>query len=90
MNRNNIPLILMLVAGAVTCIITFVKNYSVLSKLDSLLIVQLILYFLGSGLKWTLDQLYKQNDEKSKEEGEVIEKETEGGTAKKETKNQLK
>lgn len=77
MNRKNMPLILMLVAGAVTCIITFIQKYSVLSKLVSLLIVLLVFYFLGSLLRWTLDYFDKQNEKKSKEEGEVIKKETE-------------
>lgn len=78
MNRKNMPLILMLIAGAVTCIITFIQNYSVLGKLVSLLIVLLIFYFLGSVLRWTLDYFDRQNEKKSKEEGEVIEKEAEG------------
>lgn len=84
MNRKNMPLILMLVAGGVTCIITFIQKYSVLYKLVSLLIVLLIFYFLGSILRLTLDRFDRQNEEKSKEEGEVIEKETEG-EAEKET-----
>lgn len=75
MNRKNMPLILMLVAGAVTCIITFVQNYSILGKLLSLLIVLLIFYSLGSLLRWTLDYFDEQNEKRSKQEGEVIEKE---------------
>lgn len=75
------PLILMLTAGAVTCIITFVQKYSVLGKLTALLVVLVIFYLLGSILRWTLDYFDKQNEEKSKEEGEVIEKETADETA---------
>ncbi len=77
MNRKNMPLILMLVAGAVTCIITFIQNDSTLRKLVSLLIVLLVFYFLGSLLQWTLDYFDKQNEMKNKAEGEVIEKENE-------------
>lgn len=77
MNRRNMPLILMLVAGTVTCIITFIQKFSILNKLVSLLIVLLIFYFLGSLLRWTLDYFDQQNEIKSKAEGEVIEKETE-------------
>ncbi len=84
MNRKFIPLTLMLVAGAVTCIITFVKNYSVLDKLLALLVVLLIFFFLGSVLQWTLDYFEKENKKKSEEEGEVIEKEAEGEGEKKE------
>lgn len=78
MNRKNMPLILMLTAGAVTCIITFIQKYSVLGKLTALLVVLVIFYLLGSILRWTLDYFDKQNEEKSKEEGEVIEKEATG------------
>ncbi|MBR1865875.1 MAG: hypothetical protein IJ801_05150 [Lachnospiraceae bacterium] len=74
MNRNNIPLILMLVAGAVTCIITFIQDYPIWAKLLSLLIVLLVFFFLGSLLQWALDTFDIQNAQKAKEEGEVIEK----------------
>lgn len=77
MNRKNLPLILMLVAGAVTCVITFIQNYSVLRKLVSLLIVLLVFCFLGNLLRWTLDYFDAENEKKSKEEGEVIEKKPE-------------
>ncbi len=78
MNRKNIPLILMLVAGAVTCVITFINHYSVISKLVSLLVVLILFYFLGSLLKWTLDYFDAQN-EKNEEEGEVTGNEGEDG-----------
>ncbi len=79
MNRKNIPFIMMLVAGAATCVITLINNYSVLGRLTSLLIVMVVFYFLGSVLKWTLDSFERQNAEsmKNQEEGEVIEKEAE-------------
>ncbi len=75
--RENIPIILMLVAGAVTCIITFIMNYPIWAKLLSLFIVLLIFYFLGSILKWMLNEFEMQNDKRNKEEGEVIEKDAE-------------
>lgn len=90
LNRKNMPLILMLVAGVVTCIITYVQKYSILEKLLSLFFVLLLFYFLGSLLKWTLDYFEEQNAKKNAEEGEVIEKESEEGKdreAKKEEEN---
>lgn len=90
MNRKNMPLILMLVAGAITCVITFVNHYSVLSKLVSLLVVLLIFYFLGSLLKWTLDYFDVQNEKEKEEEGEVIEKEGENEGEKTEDKKETK
>ncbi len=86
MKRNNMPLILMLVAGAVTCIITFIQNYPIWAKLLSLLIVLVVFYFLGSLLKWTIDTFERQNEMKNKEEGEVIEKDAEGVAEKEDTK----
>lgn len=82
------PLVLMLVAGAVTCVITYINDFSMLSRLVTLLIVLLVFYFLGSVMKWALDYFDEQNgknednednednEEKSAEEGEVIEKDT--------------
>ena len=91
MNRKNMPLILMLVAGAVTSIITFIQKYSILEKLVSLFVVLLIFYFLGSLLKWTLDYFDEQNQKKNVEEGEVIEKEPgEEGEQKEEKKEEKK
>ena len=77
MDRKKLPLLLMLVAGAITCIITFIQKYSVIAKLVSLFVVLLVFCILGSILKWTLDYFDRQNEEKLKEEGEVIEKEPE-------------
>lgn len=88
MKRNSMPLILMLVAGAVTCIITFIQNYPIWAKLLSLLIVLIVFYFLGSLLKWTIDTFEKQNEIKNKEEGEVIEKDAEGVTEKEDRKKE--
>ena len=71
------PLLLMLTAGAVTCIITFIEEYTMTEKLVALFVVLLIFYVLGSVLKWTLDFFEQQNEARLKEEGEVIEKESE-------------
>ena len=75
MNRKNLPLFLMLVAGAITAIMTFALGYSLKSKLLALLVVLIIFYLLGSLIKWLLDLFEKQHEEKKQEEGEVIEKE---------------
>lgn len=75
MNRKNMPLVLMLTAGAVTCVITFIMRYSVLDKMLSLLAVLVVFYLLGSLLRFTLDFFDSQNEKKRKEEGEMIEKE---------------
>jgi phosphotransferase system glucose/maltose/N-acetylglucosamine-specific IIC component len=77
MNRNNMPLILMLVAGAVTCIITFLNSYTISQRLLILFIVLLVFYILGTIMKSTLNYFDRLNEKRSKEAGEVIEKDTE-------------
>ncbi len=81
MNRRSLPLVLMLLAGAVTCIITFIQGYSMTERLVILLAVLVLFYVLGCILVWTLNFFEHQNEEKRRSEGEVIEKEAsaEGG-----------
>ncbi len=68
MNRKNMPLLLMLVAGACTCIITLVRSYSVLASLVALFAVMLLFYCLGSAIRLLLDRFDRQNEEKAKQE----------------------
>lgn len=68
MNRKTMPLVLMLTAGAVTCVITYLKHYSVFGKLAALLAVLVIFYVLGTLLRFTLDHFERQNDEAREEE----------------------
>lgn len=68
MNRKNLPLLLMLIAGAVTCVITYIMDYSMVAKLVSLFLVLVLFYLFGSILKWTLDFFDKQNEEKEEKE----------------------
>lgn len=75
MNKKNFPMVLMLVAGAVTCIITFLQKFSILKKVTLLFFVMLLFYVLGCILVWTLSYFEEQNEKKQKEEGMVIEKE---------------
>ena len=77
MNRKNLPMLLMLLAGAITCIITFIRDYAMVEKLGILFGVLVLFYLLGSILVWTLNYFDMQNEKKRKEEGEVIEKEAE-------------
>lgn len=87
MSRKNIPMFLMLVAGTVICVITYVKQYTVIDRMVALLVTLLLFYFLGSVLKWTLDYFEAQNIEINKEEGEVIQKEPEGDGENSQEKN---
>ena len=71
MNRKNMPLLLMLVAGACTCIITMVRQYLLLDSLMALFFVMLLFYCLGSLIRWLLDRFDRQNEEKAKAEAEA-------------------
>ena len=62
------PLLLMLVAGACTCIITLVRSYSVLASLVALFAVMLLFYCMGSAIRLLLDRFDRQNEEKAKQE----------------------
>ncbi len=70
MNRKNMPLLLMLIAGACTCIVTLVRSYSVLASLVALFAVMLLFYCLGSVIRLLLDRFDRQNEEKAKQEQE--------------------
>lgn len=75
MDRKYLPLILMLTAGAITSIVTFIMKYPLVSMLAALLAVFIIFYVLGSIIRWLLDLFDRQNAKAALDEGEVIEKE---------------
>ena len=77
MNRNSLPLILMLVAGLITCIISVIRHFDVFHMLLALFICLLICFILGSFVKGMLNYFDMQNEQKSMEAGEVIEKDAE-------------
>ena len=78
MNRKFLPLILMLVAGLVTVIITFIRGYSIIYKLVSLLIVFVIFFILGSVIVYFLDHFDKVNSASEEVEETVVEKGADG------------
>lgn len=79
MKRKMIPLILMLAAGAITSIITYLRDFELTTMLWILLFVLIVFYILGLVIKKILDVFDKQikeREEKEKaDEGAVIEKE---------------
>lgn len=87
MNRRYLPLLLMLVAGAVTSIITFVRDFTILQKLIALLSVLVIFYGFGSLIKWMLNTFDAQNQKAALDEGEVIEKDKAGSEEGKDKKD---
>ncbi len=76
MNRNSLRLVIMLVAGAIAVIFTYIWDYSILGKLSAILTVLLVFYLLGSVIKWTLDGFDRQNrqqEERRLEEARSLE-----------------
>ena len=79
MKRKLLPLTMMLVAGLVTVIITFIRNCSIIYKLVSLLIVFLIFYFIGSVIVYVLNYFDKVNQPPEDEmQDDVLEKDADG------------
>lgn len=80
MNRKLMPLVLMLIAGLISSVLTFYMGYNAESAFAVLLAVLIIFYILGSVIKYLLDTFDKQNEQKSLDEGEVISKESDTET----------
>ena len=68
MKRKNLPLIIMLIAGAVISVITFIKDYELVKKLLLLLITLMVFYGLGSLFVFTMNHFDKVNEQKRLEE----------------------
>ena len=80
MNRRKLlPVVIMLLAGAMAAILLAIGKYEITKMLWILFVVLLVFYILGCILKWSLDHIDKQNEEtdNSLDEGEVIEKQPE-------------
>lgn len=88
MNTKQIPLIVMLLAGAVTSISTKLMHYELETSLWILLAVLLVSYIAGCVIKRTIDSFeaavaesesQQEDDGSVSEEGEVIEKDLSEG-----------
>ena len=79
MSRKLIPIILMLTAGAVTSIVTYIRNFDLIEMLWILLGVLILFYIFGLGIKKVLDvfdeQIKEAEEKENESEGSVIEKE---------------
>ena len=79
MKRRMIPIFLMLLAGAITSIITYIKDYELTKMLWTLLGVLIVFYALGVVIQKTLNLFDAQIEEAEKKakEAEAEEKEKE-------------
>ncbi|MCR5001780.1 MAG: hypothetical protein K6A71_08310 [Lachnospiraceae bacterium] len=78
MDTKKVPLFIMLLAAAVACIVTYLYHYSLHDTLIVLIIVLILFLILGSLVKKLLDKFEISNNETVDDEGEVVEKTSEG------------
>lgn len=77
MKRRMIPIFLMLVAGAITSIITYIKDYELTRMLWTLLGALVVFYVLGVVVQKTLNLFDEQIEEAEKKAKEAEIKEAE-------------
>ena len=74
MNTRKIPLFIMLLAGSVACVVTYLDHYSFHDMLVVLLEVLIIFLIVGLIVKKILDKFDIARDDSVGDEGEVVEK----------------
>lgn len=74
MNTKKVPLFIMLLAGSVACIVTYLNHYNLHDMLVVLLAVLIIFLIVGLIVKKILDKFEISNEQKVDDEGEVVEK----------------
>lgn len=87
LKTKSIPAIIMLIAMAITAIMTFYKRCSVKESLVTILTVMIIFLVLGQIVKMILDRIEILNKEDANKDGEVIEKSTEENGKSEDTDN---
>lgn len=79
-NKKRFPLILMLVAGAVTSIVLYIRDFELIKFLWILLASLIVFYAIGSLVVNVIERFDRENEEANEqadaeEDGAVIEKE---------------
>ena len=80
MKRRQLPLLLMLIAGAITTLTVYFKGLGLKTMLIALLAAFVTFYFIGSLVEYILDSFDKKTSSEVSDEGEVIEKEASAAT----------
>lgn len=94
MNTKKIPAIVMLLAGAVVCIVTYLQHYEFVEMLKILVVVLIVFLIIGFIIKKIFDSFDIPEDDPVDDDGEVVEKqgeedvESEDGTAVNRTEEQ--
>lgn len=86
MNTNKIPALVMLLAGSVAVIVTFINHYSLEDMLVVLILTLIVFLIIGVVIKMIFDSFHieEPDEDRVDDEGEVVEKtelseENEGG-----------
>lgn len=81
MNTRKIPALIMLIAGSIACIMTYLNHYDLRDMLIVLILVLIVFLIIGLIVKGILDSIHLPGSDAVNPDGEVIEKkdeETEG------------
>lgn len=74
MNTRKIPALIMLLAGSVACIVTYLNHYSLKDMLIVLFIVLIVFLIIGMIVKGIFDSIHLPTADAVNPDGEVIEK----------------
>lgn len=76
MNTNKIPAFVMLLAGAVAVIVTYINHYSLEDMLGVLILTLIVFLILGVVIKLIFDSFHieEPDEDRVDDEGEVVEK----------------
>lgn len=77
MNTKRIPALIMLIAGAIACIMTYANHYDLKDMLTTLIWVLLVFWLIGLIVKKILNSFHMPGGNAVDNEGEVIEKQEE-------------
>ncbi len=77
MNTKKIPALIMLLAGAVVCIVTYLNHYNLKDMLTVLFGVLLVFLVIGVIVKKIFDSFRMPDENAVNDEGEVVEKQVE-------------
>lgn len=76
MNTNRIPAFVMLLAGAVAVIVTYINHYSLEDMLVVLILTLIVFLIIGVVIKLIFDSFHieEPDEDRVDDEGEVVEK----------------
>ena len=73
MKTKSIPAFIMLLAGAIACILGIVNGYETMQFITMVLVVLVIFYFMGCIIKIVIDKNFQGMDEQVQDEQEESE-----------------